>query len=72
MEDIGLWSPSNRDQVYYDVLPFGILEFLMRQVADNFFLFSIVGYLIRLPRGFRLTQDAVKIVGSSNFPGINK
>ncbi|XP_049497230.1 zona pellucida-binding protein 1 isoform X5 [Panthera uncia] len=29
---------------------------------------SSVGYLIRLPRGFRLTQDTVKIVGSSNFP----
>ncbi|XP_011221239.3 zona pellucida-binding protein 1 isoform X2 [Ailuropoda melanoleuca] len=27
-----------------------------------------VGYLIRLPRGFRLTQDTVKIVGSSDFP----
>nr|XP_054361345.1 zona pellucida-binding protein 1 isoform X11 [Mirounga angustirostris] len=27
-----------------------------------------VGSLIRLPRGFRLTQDKVKIVGSSNFP----
>ncbi|GAB5568394.1 zona pellucida-binding protein 1 isoform X1 [Prionailurus iriomotensis] len=29
---------------------------------------SSAGYLIRLPRGFRLTQDTVKIVGSSNFP----
>ncbi|XP_025708902.1 zona pellucida-binding protein 1 isoform X1 [Callorhinus ursinus] len=27
-----------------------------------------VGYLIRLPRSFHLTQDTVKIVGSSNFP----
>ncbi|XP_045420678.1 zona pellucida-binding protein 1 isoform X2 [Lemur catta] len=27
-----------------------------------------VGYLVRLPRAFRLTQDTVKIVGSSNFP----
>ncbi|XP_029786465.1 zona pellucida-binding protein 1 isoform X1 [Suricata suricatta] len=29
---------------------------------------SPVDYLIRLPRGFRLTQDTVKIVGSSNYP----
>ncbi|XP_010623364.1 zona pellucida-binding protein 1 [Fukomys damarensis] len=29
---------------------------------------SSVGYLVRLPRSFRLTQDAVKIVGSSHFP----
>ncbi|XP_021109902.1 zona pellucida-binding protein 1 isoform X1 [Heterocephalus glaber] len=27
-----------------------------------------VGYLVRLPRSFRLTQDTVKIVGSSHFP----
>uniref|UniRef100_G3U3Z7 Zona pellucida binding protein n=1 Tax=Loxodonta africana TaxID=9785 RepID=G3U3Z7_LOXAF len=27
-----------------------------------------VGYLIRLPRGFHLSQDLVKIVGSTNFP----
>nr|XP_020042782.1 zona pellucida-binding protein 1 [Castor canadensis] len=27
-----------------------------------------VGYLVRLPRAFRLTQDTVKIVGSVNFP----
>ncbi|XP_012506082.1 PREDICTED: zona pellucida-binding protein 1 isoform X1 [Propithecus coquereli] len=27
-----------------------------------------VGYLVRLPRAFRLTQDSVKIVGSSDFP----
>ncbi|XP_027621429.1 zona pellucida-binding protein 1 [Tupaia chinensis] len=27
-----------------------------------------VGYLVRLPRGFRLTQDSVKIIGSSGFP----
>nr|XP_010339692.1 zona pellucida-binding protein 1 isoform X3 [Saimiri boliviensis boliviensis] len=27
-----------------------------------------VGYLVRLPRSFRLTKDSVKIVGSTNFP----
>ncbi|XP_077720367.1 zona pellucida-binding protein 1 isoform X2 [Canis aureus] len=27
-----------------------------------------VGYFIRFPRGFRLTQETVKIVGSSSFP----
>ncbi|XP_078198122.1 zona pellucida-binding protein 1 isoform X3 [Callithrix jacchus] len=27
-----------------------------------------VGYLVRLPRGFRLTKDSVKIVGSTDFP----
>ncbi|XP_058390823.1 LOW QUALITY PROTEIN: zona pellucida-binding protein 1 [Diceros bicornis minor] len=27
-----------------------------------------VGYLVRLPRGFSLTQDLVKIVGSPDFP----
>ncbi|XP_021090294.1 zona pellucida-binding protein 1 isoform X2 [Mesocricetus auratus] len=27
-----------------------------------------VGYLARLPRSFRLTQDSLKIVGSSHFP----
>nr|XP_019587157.1 PREDICTED: zona pellucida-binding protein 1 isoform X2 [Rhinolophus sinicus] len=27
------------------------------------------GYFIRLPRGFRLTQDSLKIVGSSDYPG---
>nr|XP_044991380.1 zona pellucida-binding protein 1 isoform X1 [Jaculus jaculus] len=27
-----------------------------------------VGYLVRLPRSFRLTQDTVKIVGSPHFP----
>ncbi|XP_058534269.1 zona pellucida-binding protein 1 isoform X2 [Ochotona princeps] len=27
-----------------------------------------VEHLVRVPRGFRLTQDAVKIVGSTNFP----
>ncbi|XP_076975027.1 zona pellucida-binding protein 1 isoform X1 [Tamandua tetradactyla] len=27
-----------------------------------------VGYLVRIPRAFRLTQDLVKIVGSPNFP----
>ncbi|XP_036182864.1 zona pellucida-binding protein 1 [Myotis myotis] len=27
-----------------------------------------VGYLIRLPRGFSLTQDSLKIVGSPNYP----
>ncbi|XP_074197165.1 zona pellucida-binding protein 1 isoform X3 [Rhinolophus sinicus] len=26
------------------------------------------GYFIRLPRGFRLTQDSLKIVGSSDYP----
>ncbi|XP_075396164.1 zona pellucida-binding protein 1-like, partial [Tenrec ecaudatus] len=29
---------------------------------------SSVGYLIRFPRGFHLSQDMVKIVGSTNFP----
>lgn len=38
----------------------------------SFLLFLIVGYLIHLPRGFSLTQDLVKIVGSPDFPGINK
>ncbi|XP_011757694.2 zona pellucida-binding protein 1 isoform X7 [Macaca nemestrina] len=29
---------------------------------------SSVGHLVRLPRGFRLTKDSVKIVGSTHFP----
>ncbi|XP_032100131.1 zona pellucida-binding protein 1 isoform X2 [Sapajus apella] len=35
--------------------------FLVRVTAS-------VGYLVRLPRSFRLTKDSVKIVGSTNFP----
>jgi hypothetical protein len=45
----------------------------MRQIVDHLFSFCLtVGYLVRLPRAFRLTQDTVKIVGSVNFPGICK
>nr|XP_023399976.1 zona pellucida-binding protein 1 isoform X3 [Loxodonta africana] len=45
---------------------FNLLEFL--QIVGHFCLFLTVGYLIRLPRGFHLSQDLVKIVGSTNFP----
>ena len=43
-------------------------QLLTTHVADLAFLFFIVGYFIRFPRGFRLTQETVKIVGSSSFP----
>nr|XP_011757693.1 zona pellucida-binding protein 1 isoform X5 [Macaca nemestrina] len=33
---------------------------------------SSVGHLVRLPRGFRLTKDSVKIVGSTHFPVENR
>lgn len=66
-----LLKPRSR---FYDT---GLFEYLgISQEADCcsflFFLFLIAGYFIRLPRGFRLTQDSLKIVGSSDYPGINK
>ena len=52
---------------------FNILKFLQdRLISFVFFLFFIVGYLARLPRSFRLTQDSLKIVGSSHFPGTHE
>lgn len=72
-EDIDLWfSPSTKIKYTTILYYLNILEFLMRQSVDHFFLFFIVGYLVRLPRAFHLTQDLVKIVGSSDHPGINK
>lgn len=73
-EDIDLWLPFNKHQIYCDTILFECLEICNEPDCwlMLFFLFLIVGYLAQLPRGIHLTQDSMKIVGSPNFPGINK